>query len=233
VIHASNGPTAWAAAKATRTIPIVFSTVPDPVERGLVKTLSQPGGNITGVATFGGELGARRMQLLKEVLPKIRRVGVLVSASTVTVDESKVIEQAAGSGVKIVAAAVKTAADLESAFASLVENKCEAVLITQAQLLNAQRKAIMQLAAKHRMPVVGFRSEQVEVGALMSYNSSLADHTRRAAQLVDRVLKGKKPAEIPVEQPTTFELVINLKTAKSLGIAIPQSLLLQASRVIE
>ena len=123
--------------------------------------------------------------------------------------------------------------DLAAAFAAMAQSKPDAVFITQSAFLMSQHKSILQLAAKYRVPVVGFRSNQAEAGALMSYNSSLADHTRRAAQLVDRVLKGAKPADIPVELPTTFELVINMKTAKALGITIPQSVLLQASRVIE
>ena len=233
VIYVTNGPTARAAFGATRTIPIVFHSVPDPVRVGLVKSLAQPGGNVTGVATFGGELGGRRMQLLKETLPRISRVGVLVSASATTSDEYSVIERAAGGGVKIFAATVKAPSDFNDVFAGLAANKAEALLVTQSAVFMRESKAILQLAAKHRIPVVGFRSEQAENGALMSYNSSLADHTRRAAHLVDRVLRGAKPADIPVEQPTNFELVINLKTAKALGITMPQSLLLQASRVIE
>lgn len=233
VIYVSNGPTARAAFGATRSIPIVFSSVPEPVQVGLVKSLAQPGGNVTGVATFGGELGARRMQLLKEALPRISRVGVLVTPSATTSNEQSFIERAAGAGVKVFAATVKAPSEFHDVFAALAANKAEALLVTQSALFNRERKAILQLAAKHRIPVVGFRSQQVDEGALMSYNSSLADHTRRAAHLVDKVLRGAKPADIPVEQPTQFELVINLKTAKALGITIPQSVLLQASRVIE
>lgn len=233
VIYASNGPTARAVFGSTRTIPIVFSSVPDPVQVGLVKSLAQPGGNVTGVATFGGELGARRMQLLKEVLPRISRVSVLVSPSTTIADEQKFIERAAGAGVKVSSASVNTAADLPGAFSAMAKSKPEALLIAQTALFMSERKRILELAARYRIPVIGFRSEQVEDGALMSYNSSLADHTRRAAHLIDKVLRGTKPADIPVEQPSTFELVVNLKTAKTLGITIPQSVLLQASRVIE
>jgi ABC-type uncharacterized transport system substrate-binding protein len=233
VICVNNGPLARAAFAATRTIPIVFHSVPDPVGAGLVKSLSQPAGNVTGVATFGGELGGRRMQILKEALPKVSRVGVLVTPSTTVANEQKFIEQAAGAGVRVFPASINTAADLQGAFATFANAKIEAMLITQSALHMRERKAILQLAARQRIPAIGFRSQQVEDGALMSYNSSLADHARRAAHLVDKVLKGAKPAEIPVEQPTKFELVVNLKTAKVLGITIPQSIILQASRVIE
>jgi len=233
VIYGSNGPTARAAAGATRTIPIVFSSVPEPVKVGLVKSLSQPSGNVTGVATFGGELGARRMQLLREVMPKIGRLGVLVSSSVTIADEQGLIEKAAGPAVKVTSVAMNNPAELHSAFTALLENKAEALLLTQTALFMSERKRILELAGRHRIPVIGYRSEQVEDGALMSYNSSLADHTKRAAHLIDKVLRGAKPADIPVEQPTQFELVINLRTAKALGITIPQSVLLQATRVIE
>jgi putative ABC transport system substrate-binding protein len=233
VIYVTEGPSARAAARATRTIPIVFHSVPDPVGMGLIGSLARPGGNVTGVATFGGELGARRLQLLRETLPKISRLGVLVTPSTTVVGEQKLIEQAAGTGIRVTPALINTPADFASAFAAFAESKTEAVMITQAALFNRERKAIARLAARHRIPLVGFRSQQVEEGALMSYNSSLADHTVLAARIVAKVLRGEKPADIPVEQPTKFELVINLRTAKSLGIAIPQSILLQADRVIE
>ena len=233
VIFVANNPTAQAAAGATRTIPIVFSSVPEPVKVGLVKSLSQPGGNVTGVATFGGELGTRRMQLLREVLPKISRLGVLVTSSALIADELRLIEKASGSAVKVTAAAMNNPSELQSAFSVLLENKSEVLLLTQTALFMAERKRILELAGRHRIPVIGYRSEQVEDGALMSYNSSLADHTQRAAHLVDKVLRGAKPADIPVEQPSRFELVVNLKTAKTLGIKIPASILLQATRVIE
>ena len=233
VIYASNGPTARAAAGATRTIPIVFSSVPEPVKVGLVKSLSQPGGNVTGVATFGGELGTRRLQLLREVMPKISRIGVLVSSSVTIADEQRLIEKTAGAGVKVTPAAMNNPSELHSAFSVLIENKPEALLLTQTALFMSERKRILELAGRHGIPVIGYRSEQVEDGALMSYNSSLTDHTQRAAHLIDKVLRGTKPANIPVEQPSKFELVVNLRTAKALGIKIPPSILLQATRVIE
>jgi putative ABC transport system substrate-binding protein len=234
VIYTTNNQITQAAFRATRTIPIVFSTVSEPVEAGLVKSLARPGGNVTGISPFRGELGARRMQLLKEVLPNIVRVGVLVApGGPGASQEQRQIEQAAGSGVKIFSAAVKAAQELQGALATLVAHKPEAVLLRSDAMFLAQRKVILEFAAKHRIPVVGHFGPLADDGALLSYNSSLPDHHRRTAHLVDKVLRGANPADLPVEQPTQFELVINLKTAKALGIMVPQSVLLQATRVIE
>lgn len=234
VIHAANTQTTQAAFGATRTIPIVFSTVPNPIELGLVKTFARPGGNVTGVAPFSADLGTRRMQLLIEMLPRVSRVGLLVNATmSSSVQEEKAIKEAAGSRVKILPAAVKTAAELPGALSGLHAAKAEAILLTQNVLFLSGRKTILEFAAKYRIAVVGHYGDIADDGALMSYNSSLAEHQRRAAYLVDKVLRGAKPAELPVEQPTKFELVINMKAARALGITIPQSVLLQASRVIE
>jgi ABC-type uncharacterized transport system substrate-binding protein len=174
------------------------------------------------------------MQLLKETLPKIRRVGLLIGLTNAR--EVQLVEQAAGPGVKVLPAVVRAAngpGEIDAAFAFLKENRAEAVITAQVAILVNERNRIVDLASKQRIPVVGHRSEHAEAGALMSYNSNLREQRRRAAQIVDKVLKGAKPADIPVEQPTKFELVVNLKTAKALGITLPQSLLLQADRVIE
>ena len=234
VIYASNNPLVLAALGQTRTIPIVFAAVFDPVGAGFVKSLRMPGGNVTGVANIAvEELAGRRLQLLKEVLPKTTHVGVLMAGGRSSSSEYKVIEQAAGRGVRISPAVVKDPADVQAVFSALLEKKPEALLLTQTPLFMAERKRILELAARHRLPVVAPRSEQADEGALMSYNSNLVDHARRAAYLADKILRGTKPGDIPVEHPTNFELVINLRTAKALGITIPQSVLLQASRVIE
>ena len=161
------------------------------------------------------------------------RLGVLVSSGVTIAAEQRLIERAAGSGVKVTPAAMNNPTELQSAFSVLLENKSEVLLLTQTALFMAERKRILELAGRHRIPVIAYRSEQVEDGALMSYNSSLADHTQRAGHLVDKVPRGAKPADILVEQPSRFELVVNLKTAKTLGIKIPASILLQATRVIE
>ena len=218
----------------TRTIPIVFAGVANPVENGLVQSLARPGGNVTGVANIGWELGGRRMQLLKEILPRIRRVGVLMGPDPLggSPEELKLIEQAAGTGVNAIPAIVKGNA-LETAFTLLAEKRVEAVLTCHITTFLRERKRVLDWAAKEKIPVIAHRSELADDGALISYSANLLDQFRRSAQLADRVLKGAKPADIPVEQPTKFELVVNMKTARALGITIPQSVLLQASRVIE
>lgn len=232
------GPTAAARAAlaGTRTIPIVFSSSTNVVEQGLVKSLARPGGNVTGVQTIGWELGGKRLQLLKQVLPKIARVGVLVDPNpdSASQQESREIEKAAATlGLTAVPAMVKGVGEFDAAIASLVKNRVEALLVTTAFLLQNEHKRILELAASRRLPVVGTRSEYADGGALMSYSALLSDQVHRSAQMVDEILKGAKPADIPVELPTKFELVVNAKTAKALSITIPGDILLQAGRVIE
>ena len=226
-----------AAFASTRTIPIVFAGSSDIVERGLAKTMAHPGGNVTGVQNINTELAGKRLQLLKQALPKIARVGVLVypGPDTSGPRELKMIEKAAATlGVSVIPAMTKEVGDFDAAIASLVKNRGEAVLVTSSALFQSQRKRILEPAAARRLPVVGFRSEFAEDGALMSYSALLSDQVRRSAQMVDMILKGtKQPADIPVEQPTKFELVLNLKTAKALSITLPAEILLQANRVIE
>ena len=226
---------ALAAFASTRTIPIVFAATSNVVERGLVKTLARPGGNVTGVQNISLELGGKRLQLLQQALPKIARVGVLVNPRSDSVGplELKVIEQAAATlGLTVIPAMAQEVGEFDAAIALLVKNRIEGLLVTTNPHFNDGRKRIIELAASRRLPVVGFRSEFTDDGALMSYSALLGDQVHRSAQIVDKVLKGAKPADIPVEQPTKFELVVNLKTAKTLGITIPGGILLQASRVI-
>jgi len=227
---------ALAAFASTRTIPIVFSGSTNVVERGLVKTLARPGGNVTGVQTIGWELGGKRLQLLKQTLPKIIRAGVLVEPNpdSASQQESKEIEKAAATlGVTVIPAMAEGVGEFDAAIASLVKDRVEALLFATSPLFLSERKRILALAASRRLPVVGGRSEFADDGALMSYSSPRSDQIRRSAQMADKILKGAKPADIPVELPTKFELVVNVKTAKSLGITIPGEILLQASRVIE
>lgn len=226
---------AVATAAKTKTIPIVFMAVTSPVEIGLVQSFAHPGGNMTGIANIGWELGGKRLQLLKELLPRMNRVGVLVEpAVQSSMKELALIEEAAKMlGVKVVPARVTDSEGLEQAFESLMKSRVDAVMVTHTLRFMSQRSTVIKLAQKHRVPVVGHRSELANEGALMSYSSLLTDQIRRGAQLVDKVLKGAKPADIPVEQPTTFNLVINQRTAKELGFSIPPQILLQASRVIE
>jgi putative tryptophan/tyrosine transport system substrate-binding protein len=233
LIHVMANPESLAVLNATRSIPIVFGVALDPVEAGLVQSLNRPGGNVTGVATLGRETAAKRMQLLKETMPKIRRVAVLMSSSPLIGLELKTIEQSAGPGIKVIAATANEPGELETAFASLADSRPEAMIVTQVAFYIGARKRILGLTGKLGIPLIATRSDWVDDGALMSYNASRLEQVKRSAQLADRILKGAKPADIPVEQPTKFDLVVNLKTAKAFGLTIPQALLLQASRVIE
>ena len=233
LIHVMANPEALAALGATRSIPIVFGVAVDPVDIGLVKNLGRPGGNVTGVATLGSETAGKRFQFLKEAMPRIRRVAVLMNSSATIARELKTIEQAAGAGIKVIPATASEPKELEAAFASLAGNRPEAVIVTQVAFYIGQRKRILELAQKLGIPLIATRSDWADDGALMSYNANLIEQVRRSAQLADKILRGAKPADIPVEQPTKFELVVNLKTAKALGLTIPQSILLQADRVIE
>ena len=236
LIYTPNAPPTLAAFAKTRTIPIVFSAVADPVDQGLVKSLAHPGGNVTGVASISWEPGGKRLQLLKQALPKVTRVGVLVNPLFPhSAREQKLIEQAGAIlGITVIPVVVKQAQELDAAFAALSKSRAEALLpVHVAFFVVSVRKRILDLAAKQRLPVIGPRREFAEDGALMSYGSILSEQVRRAAHLVDKVLKGTKPADIPVEQPTIFELVVNMKTAKTLGITIPGEIMLQATRVIE
>ena len=236
LIHVPGNQPALAIYAKTRMIPIVFCSVSSPVEIELVKSFAHPGGNVTGVANIGWELGGKRLQLLKQALPNLSRAGVLTNPdSPQGTKELKLIEQAAALlRVNVIPVIVKQASDLDTAFASLAKNRVEAVLSVHIALfITSERKRILEYAAKQRIPVVGPRSEFAEDGGFMSYSAPLADQVRRSAQLVDKILKGAKPADIPVEQPTKFELVVNMKTAKALGIKIPGEIMLQATRVIE
>jgi ABC-type uncharacterized transport system substrate-binding protein len=199
-----------------------------------VKSLARPGGNVTGVANIGWELGGKRLQLLKQALPKLARVGVLVDPSQSSLNELKLIDQAAATmAVKVMPVMAKQIEEVDQAFTAFSKNRVDAVLGTHVVLFLNERRRVLENAAKHRIPFVAHRSEMADYGALISYSSMLSEQYRRAAQMIDKVLKGAKPAELPVEQPTRFELVVNLKTAKALGITIPQSFLARAERVIE
>jgi putative tryptophan/tyrosine transport system substrate-binding protein len=233
VIFVQNNAGLRAVLASTRTIPIVFASVSLPVENGFIKSLRQPGGNVTGVASIGNELGGRRMQLLRRVMPDARRVAVLYSPlHPSSRNERMLIEQAAGTGVHLTWLIVNEAEDLQAGLAKAA-GRIEALLITQIPLFSRERKRILGFAAAHRIPVIAATEGFVEDGALLAYTTSFAEHTRRSAHLVDKILRGANPADIPVEQPTTFELTLNLKTAKALGITIPHAVRVQASRVIE
>jgi putative ABC transport system substrate-binding protein len=236
VIAAGPTPPALAAKNATGTIPIVMTVAAHPVELGLVASLARPGGNVTGLSyDVGLETIVKGLELLKEALPKVRRVAILWNA--VNPAQALVIRDinaaARSSGVQLQLLGVRGPSEFDGAFAAMAKHRVEAVLVVADSLFNLHRAQLADLAAKNRLPSMHGLRENVEAGGLMSYGPSLVATYRRAAVFVDKILKGAKPSELPVEQPTKFDLVINLKTAKALGLTIPQSLLLRADQVIE
>jgi ABC-type uncharacterized transport system substrate-binding protein len=225
---------ALAAKRATTTIPIVIMFVSDPVSSGLVESLSHPGGNITGVTDYGLDLTAKYVELIHAVAPNAARIGILMSDSPIHPPEVKAIEAAAKSiGLAVVPTMDRSTDELEQAFASLAKNDAGALIALGGARQGSQRKKIAELAVKFRMPALFPTRAYVEQGGLMSYGPNLSATYKLGARYVDKILKGAKPAELPVEQPPMFELVISLKTAKSLGVTIPQSLLLRADEVIQ
>jgi putative ABC transport system substrate-binding protein len=234
VIVANSGPAASAASRATTTIPIVFETLGDPVAAGLVPSLARPGGNLTGLAGISAELSGKRLQLLRELVSGLTRVALLVNPGNVmSPPVVRETEQAARMlGMSVSTAEVRQPADLDRALAGVVRSGAGALFVLPDVMLYSERERILGLVAHHRLPAVYVESGWVPAGGLMSYAPSLTDQYRRAAVYVDRILKGARPADLPVEQPTKFELAINVKTAKALGLTIPQSLLLRADQVI-
>jgi len=231
VIVAVSPPATEAAKQATSTIPIVFPVSGDPVAEGFVASLARPGGNLTGLATIGPELVGKQLELLKAVAPKVSRVAMLQNPSQQVQRQAE--DAARALGVQLQVLKARTPSEIEAAFAAMRSQRAGGVLVMRDSVFFAQRTQIVALAAKSRLPAVyGFR-EQAEAGGLMAYGASTPQLFRRAATYVDKILKGAKPADLPVEQPTKFELVINLKTAKALGLTIPPSLLGQADQVIQ
>ena len=232
----TGGPTDTRAAKAaTSTIPIVMTNEGDPVGTGLVASLSRPGGNITGLATLSPELNGKRLELLKETLPRLSHVVALrgpgSQGSAVTLKETEVV--ALSLGLKLQFQVVKEPDDLNRAFEAITKARTGALIVVAGPFATAQRKRIVEFAAKSRLPAIYYRREFVEDGGLMSYATDPNDLARRAAVFVDKILKGAKPADLPVEQPTKFELIINLKTAKQIGLTIPPNVLVRADKVIK
>jgi putative ABC transport system substrate-binding protein len=225
-----------AAKQATKTIPIVMVTTVDPVLNGIVDSLAHPGGNITGLATLGRELGGKRLELLKEVASTISRVGVLGDADAPVSAIAFKEYEAAASALKIQLQSLEVRGpnpDLEGVFQAATKARVNALITAKNPLLGRYRKQISELMIKNRTPSMCDTRAYVEAGCLMSYSTNSADQYRRAATYVDKILKGAKPADLPVEQPTKFELVINLKTAKEVGMKIPQSVLYRADKVIK
>jgi ABC-type uncharacterized transport system substrate-binding protein len=232
----TGGSTSTGAAKqVTTTIPIVMAQVNDPVGSGVVASLARPGGNMTGLSTLVPEISGKRLEMLKEVIPKLSRVVVLGDSTAPGNAQSlRETELAAGAfKIQLQYLDVVDPKHIETAFREAVKARADAVLLLAAPVLISQRRQITDLTAKQRLPAIYPQKEYVEDGGLMSYGVSIVDLYRRAATYVDKILKGTKPADLPVEQPTKFELVINLKTAKQIGLTIPQSVLYRADKVIK
>jgi putative tryptophan/tyrosine transport system substrate-binding protein len=233
----TGGPPATRAAKeATNTIPIVMAQDADPVGNGFVASLARPGGNITGLATLRPEIRGKQLELLKEIIPKLSRVAVFgTSTAPGNAQSLREVELAAGAfGVKLQDLDVLSAKDIETAFRAASEGRAQAVLMMVAgTVADAHRTEIVELAVKSRLPVIYSGRPSVEAGGLMTYGVSLSDLDRRVATYVDKILKGVKPADLPVEQPTKFELIINLKAAKQIGLTIPPNVLARADKVIK
>jgi putative ABC transport system substrate-binding protein len=235
-----SGPTAAARAaqRATATIPIVAPTMGDPVGDRLVASLARPGGNVTGLTFLGPELTPKRLALLKEALPAASRFAAFwhpaAFAERVTQDMVRAAETAARSlGVLLRFVRIEAPAEIERGFATMAQEPTDAVIVFPSPMLFSERRPIAALAARHRLPAMTNAREWVELGCLIAYGANILDLHRRASNHVAKILKGAKPADLPVEQPTKFELVVNMKTAKALGITVPQSILVQADEVIE
>jgi putative ABC transport system substrate-binding protein len=238
LIVAGNTPAARAAQQATTTIPIVAPVMGDPVGDGLVASLARPGGNITGLTFLGPELVPKRLELLKEALPKVSRVAALwhpgAFGERSTREMLKETETEARTlAVQLRLVGARGPDEFDRAFSTMTRERAEALIVFPSPMLFNERRHVVDFAAKHRLPSMFGGTEFVELGGLISYGASINDLVRRGATYVDKILKGSKPAELPVEQPTKFEFVINLKTAKQIGLTIPQSVLYRADKVIK
>jgi ABC-type uncharacterized transport system substrate-binding protein len=230
------GPTPGLAAKqATRTIPIVLVAAPDPVRQGLVASLARPGGNVTGVSSLAPELVGKQLEILKEIAPGVSRIAVLSNPADprtlLFLEEAKVAARSLG--VQLQPLEMRGPDDFQRASAAMTQQRAGAILVLNNSMFYLHRAQVADIVAKTHLPAMSGLRELTEAGSLISYGVNLPDLARRAATYVDKILKGAKPADLPVEQPTKFELVINLKTAKALGLTIPQTLLLRADQVIE
>jgi putative ABC transport system substrate-binding protein len=238
LIVASNTPAARAAREATTTLPIVVPVMGDPVGDGLVASLAQPGGNITGMTFLGPELATKRLELLKQALPAISRVAALwhpgaYGESTMR-EMMRRMEAAAGTLlVQLQLVEVRGAAEFDRAFLAMARERADALIVLPSPMLFSERRHIVDLATRHRLPSIAMAREFAELGGLMAYGANLPDLFRRTGVYVDMILQGTKPADLPVQQPTKFELVINLKTAKALGLTVPLIMQMTADEVIE
>jgi putative ABC transport system substrate-binding protein len=238
LIVTSGRNTPLAAKQATTTLPIVMTSSPDPVSEGLVSSLARPGGNVTGLSGLGPELLSKRLEILKDAIPRLSRVGLLrTSGGALGSDPELILNELrpAAQVLKIRLEEIKTQPnpkDLESAFQTAKQKQVGAIITSSARSLFAERKRIVELAGKYRLPAIYFSKEFVDEGGLMFYGVDYADQYRKAAHYVDKILKGAKPADLPVQQATKFEFVINLKAAKQIGLTIPPEVLVRANRVI-
>jgi putative tryptophan/tyrosine transport system substrate-binding protein len=235
VIVTAGASTTRSAKAATTTVPIVMAQDIDPVESGFVTSLARPGGNITGLSTLGPELSGKRLELLKEIVPKLSRVTVLgTSAVPGHSQMMREIERAAKAfNVELQFLDILDSKSIETSLRAASKGRAEAILTLQSPIVFSQRAQILDLAVKNRLPVMYFQTEYVEAGGLMSYSANLNDLARRAATYVDKILKGAKPADLPVEQPKKFEFIINLRAAEQIGLKIPPNVLARADRVIK
>ena len=238
IIVAANTPATLAAKRATRAIPIVCPAFADPVAAGLVTSFARPGGNVTGLSFFGPELVGKRMELLKQGMPEIRRVAVLLVPSDVAEGQGEAMVKAAEVaartlGVRLQVVEARSPGDIDRTFSDMTKGRADGLTLLGGRMLFEERRRVVDLAAKTRLPAVYGLREYVDAGGLMAYGPNVQDLFRRAATYVDKILKGAKPADLPIEQPTKFDLVINLKTAKALGLTIPPSLLGRADEVIQ
>ncbi len=235
VILAGSNPGALAAKSVTSSIPIVMVTTGDPIGGGIVTSLAHPGGNLTGVTALGGALSGKRLEALKGAVPGVQRVAVLVNpvAPYTRPFMSERDGVARDLGLKLRVLEVRNPDELEAAFATMARERAEAVMVLTDVMFITERRAIVELAARRRLPAVYFDRQFVDAGGLLFYGASLVQMYRRAAVYVDKILKGARPADLPIEQPTTFELVVNLRAARAIGLKIPPAFLQRADHVVE
>ena len=232
IVTAGETPTR-AAQQATSTVPIIMTTVGDAVVLGFIASLARPGGNITGLTTISPDLAGKRLELLKETIPKLSRAAVFSDPRSATTDLKETEAAAQLLKVQLISLEVQNLDDLENAFRSSTKSRADAIVIGASGFFNTHQSRIVELAAKHRLPGMYIEQEFVLAGGLMTYATSIPDLYRRAATYVDKILKGAKPGDLPVEQPTKFELIINLKAAKQIGLTIPPNVLARADKVIK
>ena len=234
ILVTSGTPATQAAKQATRTIPIVMTQLADPVGTGLVANLGRPGGNVTGLTTQDADLGGKRLELLLQVVPVSRLAHLIDETNPGSVIIAKGTKAAAASvGVQLQPLGVRDPGELDRAFAAMKDARAGALIVESSSMLFAWRERLAELALKNRLPTMFAQRQYAEAGGLMAYSADFSDLYRRAATFVDRILKGAKPADLPVEQPTKWDFVLNLKTAKALGLTIPPSLLVRADQIIE